>query len=138
MTMTWRVVPVPVSRSTWDRLVASMPRGSGVTAAEWVATAVGRYVEEASHSGVLHPPLRVAQDERVVVGTRLRLLREAAGWRTSDAAVAMGVSRGMVSHMETGRSAAPAARVGRFLDAVTRVVGAEAVARIWPAAGGQP
>lgn len=137
----YRVVPVPVSAATWDRLLASSPAVPGLRGEELVALAVGRYVEEASRSGVLHPPPLVEQGHRAVVGARLRLLREAAGWRMSEAAVAMGVSRGMVSHMELGRCAAPADRVRRLLGAVTRVIGAEAVASIWPhstAGDGEP
>lgn len=125
-----RIIQVKVSVGCWDRLVAQGPRDGVLTGEEWVSVALGRYAEEASRGGVLSPP--VGESVARVEGSRLRVLRRAAGLTLRQVAAVRGVSFSWVGGLETGRFDQPVARAEMAAFYGT-LLGTERVAAIWGA-----
>lgn len=123
-----RVVQVRVSAACWDRIAAQAPRGGGLVGEEWISVVLGRYAEEASRGGVLHPP--VAESVAAVEGARLRVLRREAGLTVRQVGLARGVSFSWVAGIETGRFDQPQHRAA-LAGFYATLLGPERAESVW-------
>lgn len=122
------LLEVPISGEHWSRIASLRPLGSDMTEREWGVVLLMRLSEQGAAQAAAvasEPPKTITQG-----AARLRLLRRAMGLTQAQLGQVLGVSSGMVSAMENGRSTS-AHTTEMWRHEAERRVGVARTAGIW-------